>query len=65
MKLERDLLRQIINLLAIVAAFGTNVAANLAPIKGVQSKVVGHLKERSPKYQTKPSSLILEKRIFI
>ena len=35
MKLERDLLRQVINLLAIVAAFGTNVAANLAPIKGL------------------------------
>ena len=35
MKLERDLLRQVINLLAIVAAFGTNVAANVAPIKGL------------------------------
>ncbi len=35
MKLERDLLRQVINLVAIVAAFGTNVAANLAPIKGL------------------------------
>ena len=35
MKLERDLLRQVINLFAIVAAFGTNVAANLAPIKGL------------------------------
>ena len=35
MKLQRDVLRQIINLVAIVAAFGTNVAANLAPIKGL------------------------------
>ncbi len=35
MKLERDILRQFINLFAIVAAFGTNVAANLAPIKGL------------------------------
>ena len=35
MKLERDLLRQVINFVAIVAAFGTNVAANLAPIKGL------------------------------
>ena len=35
MKSERDLLRQFINFVAIVAAFGTNVAANLAPIKGL------------------------------
>ena len=35
MKLERDILRQVINLVAIVAAFGTNVAANVAPIKGL------------------------------
>ncbi len=35
MKLQRDILRQVINLVAIVAAFGTNVAANLAPIKGL------------------------------
>ena len=35
MKLQRDLLRQVINLVAIVAAFGTNVAANIAPIKGL------------------------------
>ena len=35
MKSEPDILRQFINLIAIVAAFGTNVAANLAPIKGL------------------------------
>ena len=35
MKLKSDILRQITNLVAIVAAFGTNVAANIAPIKGL------------------------------
>ena len=35
MKSESDILRQFINFVAIVAAFGTNVAANLAPINGL------------------------------
>ena len=35
MKSNSNLLRQITNLVAIVAAFGTNVAANIAPIKGL------------------------------
>ena len=35
MKSEPDILRQFINFVAIVAAFGTNVAANLAPINGL------------------------------
>ncbi|MGK7875643.1 MAG: tryptophan-rich sensory protein [Xenococcaceae cyanobacterium] len=35
MKLDRDILRQVLNLTAILAAFGTNVLANIAPIKGL------------------------------
>lgn len=35
MKLNSDILRQFTNLVAIVAAFGTNVYANIAPIKGL------------------------------
>ena len=35
MKLNSDILRQFTNLVAIVAAFGTNVSANIAPIKGL------------------------------
>ena len=35
MKLDRDILRQVINLVAILAAFGTNVAANINPLNGL------------------------------
>ncbi|MEC4984804.1 MAG: tryptophan-rich sensory protein [Oscillatoria sp. PMC 1068.18] len=35
MKFDRDLLRQIFNLTAIISAFGINIWANLAPIKGL------------------------------
>lgn len=35
MKLDRDILRQIANLVAILAAFGTNVAANINPLNGL------------------------------
>ena len=35
MKLDRDILRQVINLIAILAAFGTNVAANINPLNGL------------------------------
>ena len=35
MKSKPDIFRQLINLVAIVAAFGANVAANIAPIKGL------------------------------
>lgn len=48
MKLERDVFRQIANLLAILAAFGTNVAANIAPIKGLSSSIVGNLAYCTP-----------------
>lgn len=34
MNLNRDKLRQIINLSAILAAFGTNIIANIAPVNG-------------------------------
>ncbi len=35
MKLDRDILRQVLNLIAILAAFGVNVLANIAPINGL------------------------------
>ncbi len=35
MKLDKNLVRQLANLLAILAAFFTNVLANIAPIKGL------------------------------
>ncbi|MDJ0716996.1 MAG: tryptophan-rich sensory protein [Prochloraceae cyanobacterium] len=35
MKIDRDILRQIANIVAILAAFGTNVAANIKPINGL------------------------------